>query len=70
MPSKRSYILKNYKSMFFHKKAFSSITVLKKRSTTELILIALNLDNKIMVEVNMSDYATESVLLIEYIDGK
>jgi len=56
--------------VFFHKKAFSGITVLKKRSTTEPILIALDLDNKVMIEVDVSDYATEGVLSMEYTDEK
>ena len=38
---------------------------LKKRFTEELVLAALDLDKKIQIEVNTSDYATGGVLSIE-----
>jgi len=44
--------------------------MLKKRFITELILVASNLDKKMRMEVNISDYVTEGVLLMEYADGR
>jgi len=38
---------------------------LKKRFTKELVLAVLNLDKKMRMEVDISDYATKEVLLIE-----
>ena len=43
-------------------KAFRS---LKERFTKELVLAALDLDKKIRMEVDISDYATEGVLFME-----
>ena len=43
---------------------------LKERFTKELVLEAPDLDKKIRIEVNTSDYATEGVLSIECEDGK
>jgi len=42
--------------------------VLKKRFTTELILVVPDLDRKIKMEVNASDYAMGGVLSIECSD--
>jgi len=36
----------------------------------ELILVALDLDKKMRMEVNTSDYATEGVLLMKCADGR
>ena len=36
----------------------------------ELILVALDLDKKMRMEVDTSDYATEGVLLMECVDGR
>jgi len=36
----------------------------------EPILVALNLDKKMRIEVDISDYATGGVLSMEYSDGK
>ena len=38
---------------------------LKKRFMQELVLVALNLDRKMKIEVDASDYTTEGVLSIE-----
>ena len=43
---------------------------LKERFTKEPVLAALNLDKKIRIEFDMSDYATEEVLSIECKDRK
>jgi len=43
---------------------------LKERFTKELVLEVPDLDKKIRIEVNTSDYATEGVLSIECEDGK
>jgi len=43
---------------------------LKKRFIKELVLVALDLDKKIRIEVNTSDYTTEGVLLMECEDRK
>jgi len=42
---------------------------LKKRFTRELVLAAPNLDKKMRMEVNTSDYVTGGVLFIECEDG-
>jgi len=42
---------------------------LKKRLTTEPILVALDLNKRIRIEVNASDYATEGVLSVEDAEG-
>jgi len=44
--------------------------VLKKRFTIELILVAPDLDKKMRMEVNTSDYAIRRVWPMEYKDGK
>ena len=44
--------------------------ILKKRFTTELILVALYLDKKIRMEVDVPDYTIGGVLLIECEDKK
>jgi len=44
--------------------------VLKKRFTIEPISVAPDLDKKMRIEINTSDYATERVLSIEYADRK
>jgi len=43
---------------------------LKKRFTKELVLAASDLDKKMRMEVNVSDYATGGVLSMECEDGK
>jgi len=43
---------------------------LKKKFMQEPVLAAPDLDNKMRMEVDASDYATESVLLMEGEDGK
>ena len=43
---------------------------LKKRFTKEPVLVALDLDKKMRIEVDMSDYAIVGVLFIECEDGK
>ena len=43
---------------------------LKKRFTTELVLVTLNLDREMRVEADMSDFATEEILLMKYKDKK
>ena len=44
--------------------------ILKKQFTIESILVALNLDRKMKMKVNMSDFATGEVLSMEYADGR
>ena len=39
---------------------------LKKQFTIELIWVVPDLDKKMRIEVNVSDYATEGVLLMDY----
>ena len=46
------------------------LKTLKKRFITEPILVAPNLDKKMKIEVNISDYATGGVLSIEYKDRR
>jgi len=41
-----------------------------KRFSIEPILVALNLDKKLRIEVDVSDYMTEEVLLMECVDGR
>jgi len=43
---------------------------LKKRFTTELVLVALDLDKKIRTEVNISDYAIGGVLFMKCKDER
>ena len=43
---------------------------MKGKFTKELVLAVLDLDKKIRIEVDMSDYATEEVLSIECEDGR
>ena len=43
---------------------------LKEKFTKYLVLAALDLDKKMSMEVNASDYATRGVLSMEYEDGK
>jgi len=43
---------------------------LKKRFTKELVLVALDLNKKIRMEVDTSDYVTGGILSIEYEDGR
>ena len=49
------------------KKAFKE---LKERFTKELVLAAPDLDKKMRMDVDTSDYATGGVLSIEYKNGK
>jgi len=42
---------------------------LKEWFTKELVLVALDLDKKMRIEVDASDYATGGVLSMEYEDG-
>ena len=44
--------------------------VLKKRFTVKLILVAPDLNKKIRIEVDASDYATREMLSMEFEDGK
>jgi len=44
--------------------------MLKKRFTTEPILVALDLDKKMRMEVDVSDYVTGEVLLMECANGR
>jgi len=41
------------------------LEILKKRSTIGAILIVLDLDKKMRIEINVSDYVIGGVLLIE-----
>ena len=43
---------------------------MKEKFTKYLVLAALDLDKKMSMEVNASDYATRGVLSMEYEDGK
>ena len=43
---------------------------LKKRFTTELVLVTLDLDREMRVEADVSDFATEEILLMKYKDKK
>ena len=43
---------------------------LKEKFTKEPVLVVLDLDKKMRMEVNASDYATGGVLSIECEDGK
>jgi len=43
---------------------------LKERFTKELVLAVLDLDKKIRIEVDASDYTTEGVLFMKYKDEK
>jgi len=43
---------------------------LKKRFTKELVLTVLNLNKKMRMEVNTSDYTTEGLLSIKCEDGQ
>ena len=47
-----------------------SFETLKKQFIIESILVIPDLDNKMRMEVNASDFITEGVLYIEYNDGK
>jgi len=44
--------------------------MLKRRFTTEPILVALDLDKKMRMEVDVSDYVTGEVLLMECANGR
>ena len=43
---------------------------IKKQFTKELVLVVLNLDKKMRIEVNKSDYAIEGVLLMKCEDKR
>ena len=43
---------------------------MKKRFIMELVLVTLDLDKKIRVKVNISNFVIEEVLLIKYKDEK
>ena len=43
---------------------------MKEKFTKELVLVVPDLDKKIRMEVDVSDYTIEGVLSIEYKDGK
>ena len=43
--------------------------MLKKRFTMKLILVVLDLDKKMRMEVDISDYTIERVLLMVYSNG-
>ena len=44
--------------------------VLKKRFTTEPILVVLDLNKKMRMEINISDYIIGRVLSVQYTNGK
>ena len=46
------------------------LEILKKRSTIVAILIILDLDKKMRIEINVSDYVIGGVLLIEYVNKR
>ena len=46
------------------------LEILKKRSTIGAILIILDLDKKMRIEINVSDYVIGGVLLIEYVNKR
>ena len=52
------------------KKQEKTFKKLKKKFTKEVVLTVPNLDKKIRIEVDISDYATERVLSTKYEDGK
>ena len=52
------------------KKQEKTFKKLKKKFTKEVVLAVPNLDKKIRIEVDISDYATERVLSTKYEDGK
>jgi len=58
-------MVKKDKKWEWTKKQERAFGKLKKRFTEELVLAALDLDKKIQIEVNTSDYATGGVLSIE-----
>jgi len=43
---------------------------LKEKFIKEPVLVALDLDKKMRMEFDTSDYATEEVLFMEYEDGR
>ena len=43
---------------------------LKEKFTKELVLAALNLDKRMRIEVDVSNFAIKGVLSIEFEDGK
>ena len=47
-----------------------SFEALKKQFTTEPVLVALDLDRKIRIEVDISDFATGGILSMKYEDGR
>ena len=51
------------------KKQEGAFRELKEQFTKELVLVALDLDKRMRIEVNASDYATGGVLLMECKDG-
>ena len=56
-----------WKQKIKQKKSFKA---LKKMFTTKLILVAPNLDKKMKIEIDISDYIIGGVLLMEYADGR
>jgi len=44
--------------------------ILKKRFTTEPILVVSDLDKRMWIEVDISDYIIGGVLSIEYVNGR
>ena len=52
------------------KKQEKTFKKLKKKFTKEVVLAVPNLDKKIRIEVDISDYATGRVLSTKYEDGK
>ena len=43
---------------------------MKKRFITELVVVVPDLDKKMKMEVDASDFVTEGVLLMEYANGR
>ena len=56
-----------WKQKIRQKKSFKA---LKKMFTTKLILVAPNLDKKMKIEIDISDYIIGGVSLMEYADGR
>ena len=62
-------MIKKDKKWDWTEKQEKAFRKLKERFTRELVLAALDIDKKMRMEVDASDYATEGVLLIECEDG-
>jgi len=62
-------MIKKDKKWDWTEKQEKAFRKLKERFTREPVLAALDIDKKMRMEVDASDYATEGVLLIECEDG-